>query len=252
MESIDGVRAGNLLALIDSKFDGSQTKFSAAIGHDRPTQVNHWLRGFKKMSNASARLIETKLGLPDFAFDQPGFIEVFAEHGFPTVSAKSLDEVTRNEAAHRVRGVLSGPIHPDAVRFFAHRLDLERKTTADEPVLSLELSRPAARKLIGGDDPTNVRIFAMPGDSMAPTIGPQDLTFIDLAVSTFDRDGIYLFSFGDSTFLKRLQRVGSKVAVISDNAAYSTWHIEEEDLDRLQLIARVLSTVPLSSARVFV
>lgn len=250
MESIDAIRAGNLLALIDRKFGGSQTKFSAAIGHERPTQVNHWLRGFKRMSNVSARLIETKLGLPDFAFDQPGFIEVFADHGFPTVSPKSVGEVSRNEAAHRVREALSRPIQPDAVRIFAHRLGTG-KTVSDEPVLSLELSRPAARRLVGSDDPTTIRIFAMPGDSMAPTIGPQDLTFVDLAVSSFDRDGIYLFSYGESMFLKRLQRVGSSIAVISDNAAYSTWQIEEKDGDRLQVIGRVVSTVPLSSARVF-
>lgn len=57
-----------LEALIDSRFDGNQKRFAAAIGRS-PGQVNQWMTGFRNIGDGVARHIEMKLRLGEGYFD---------------------------------------------------------------------------------------------------------------------------------------------------------------------------------------
>ena len=58
--------------------------------------------------------------------------------------------------------------------------------------------------------------------------------------SHFDGDGVYVFVFGKTLHVKRLQMQRDRLAVISDNPIYEKWYVEPEDEDAFYVMAKVL------------
>lgn len=83
-------------------------------------------------------------------------------------------------------------------------------------------------ELYRGMNPESVEIISIKGDSMNPTFSHGDLLFVDISVQEYDGDGIYVFTYDNHTFVKRIQKTGSKFTVISDNPRYKEWDIEQE------------------------
>lgn len=69
MKAIEQVRRENLKQAIVELFGENQTAAAAAMGKDRPTQINHWLSGAKNISTPSARAIEVAFKLQEFWLD---------------------------------------------------------------------------------------------------------------------------------------------------------------------------------------
>ncbi|WP_394662239.1 XRE family transcriptional regulator [uncultured Pantoea sp.] len=109
-----------------------------------------------------------------------------------------------------------------------------------EVIRSIEYVPDQARVIFGNRPETSVKLINVRGDSMEGTIEPGDLIFVDVAVSTFDGDGIYVFDFNGDMFVKRLQKVKREIIVISDNPRYRQWSISEEELSMLHVAGRVM------------
>ncbi|QHB17887.1 S24 family peptidase [Mannheimia pernigra] len=75
---------------------------------------------------------------------------------------------------------------------------------------------------------------------MSPTIESGEMLFVNIKVNTFESDGVYVFSYGETLHIKRLQMAGDVLRVISDNTKYPMWEINEENYDKFQIHARVL------------
>ena len=116
-------------------------------------------------------------------------------------------------------------------------------------VRSIELDPEYARRLVGNRPFTNIEIGNARGDSMTPTIAPGDLLFLDKTVTYFDGDGIYAFCFDGECYVKRLQKIGSKIVVLSDNSKYQPWCIEKDGLNMLYIQSKVISSVPFNINR---
>ncbi|WGE32531.1 helix-turn-helix transcriptional regulator [Actinobacillus genomosp. 2] len=82
-------------------------------------------------------------------------------------------------------------------------------------------------------------IINVTGDSMEPTINSGDLLFVDIKKPMYQGDGIYVFSYGDTIFVKRLQLAGDKLLVISDNQFYLPWEITAENEDKFVIHGKV-------------
>jgi phage repressor protein C with HTH and peptisase S24 domain len=78
------------------------------------------------------------------------------------------------------------------------------------------------------------------GDSMADTIEPGDLIFVDISINEFDGDGIYVFGFDDKIYVKRLQMIPDKILVISDNPKYREWSVDKSNEDRFYVFGKVM------------
>lgn len=109
-----------------------------------------------------------------------------------------------------------------------------------EVIRSIEYVPDQARVIFGNRPETSVKLINVRGDSMEGTIEPGDLIFVDVAVSNFDGDGIYVFDFNGDMFVKRLQKVKSELIVISDNPRYREWTISEEEMSMLHVAGRVM------------
>lgn len=109
-----------------------------------------------------------------------------------------------------------------------------------EKIRAIEYTTEQARSMFNGRPQESVKVVTVNGDSMEGTINPGDEIFVDISVNHFDGDGIYVFVFGRSLHVKRLQMLKDRLAVISDNPAYERWFIENDEEDQLFVMAKVL------------
>jgi phage repressor protein C with HTH and peptisase S24 domain len=111
----------------------------------------------------------------------------------------------------------------------------------------LEVRDAEALAIVGRKQNGAIRMSGIGGDSMAPTLNPKDIVFIDTDIDRFDTDGIYFFMYDNSLYCKRLQKIQrGTIAVISDNKSYAPWHITTDDPTPWNVLARVLSVLPLA------
>ncbi|WJM83245.1 XRE family transcriptional regulator [Pectobacterium brasiliense] len=118
--------------------------------------------------------------------------------------------------------------------------------TFPELISSIEVPRDKVYELFGRQSLEGVKLINVDGDSMMPTLCPRDLLFIDTKIDHFTGDGIYVFNFEDSTFVKRLQKVkGRKLAVLSDNEKYPPFFIESHEMHELYIFGKLIKHLPL-------
>ncbi|HBB9912997.1 TPA: helix-turn-helix transcriptional regulator [Citrobacter freundii] len=109
-----------------------------------------------------------------------------------------------------------------------------------ETIRAIEYTTEQARALFGNRPATHVKVITVNGDSMDGTISPGDQIFVDTSVTHFDGDGVYVFVFGKTLHVKRLQMQRDRLAVLSDNPIYEKWYVEPEDEDAFYVMAKVL------------
>ncbi|MGK3359910.1 LexA family transcriptional regulator [Citrobacter portucalensis] len=113
-------------------------------------------------------------------------------------------------------------------------------------VSSIEIPEERIFELFGRRSLDGIVMINVDGDSMMPTLCPKDLLFIDSKVEQFSGDGVYVFNFEDSTFVKRLQKVkGRRLAVLSDNEHYPPFFIEEHEMNELYIFGKLIRCLPL-------
>lgn len=111
----------------------------------------------------------------------------------------------------------------------------------------LEVRDAEALAIAGREQTGAIRMSGIGGDSMAPTLNPKDIVFVDTEIQRFDTDGIYFFMYDNSLYCKRLQKIQRGIiAVISDNKNYAPWEITADDPTSWKVLARVLSVLPLA------
>lgn len=82
-------------------------------------------------------------------------------------------------------------------------------------------------------------IINISGDSMEPTLQNGDLLYVDTRKNYYCGDGIYVFSFGDAIYVKRLQLAGNRLLIHSDNKYYDTWDINAENEHQFTIHGKV-------------
>jgi len=105
---------------------------------------------------------------------------------------------------------------------------------------AIEYSNDQAVIMFGGRTSTGVKVINVRGDSMASTIEPGDLIFVDVNINEFDGDGIYVFGFDGKVYVKRLQMIPDQLLVISDNPKYREWNITKDNEHRFHIFGKVL------------
>ncbi|MDU1195659.1 XRE family transcriptional regulator [Kluyvera ascorbata] len=109
-----------------------------------------------------------------------------------------------------------------------------------EVLHAIEYTTEHAKSLFGNRSEEVVKVMTVNGDSMASTFNSGDRVFVDISVRHFLTDGVYVFVFGKTFHLKRLQMQGNRLAVLSDNPAYEKWYITEESQDDLYVMGKAI------------
>ena len=121
-------------------------------------------------------------------------------------------------------------------------------TRAEQGLLAQEFDLDFFRRQFGRTDAKNLKIIAVKGDSMAPTLESGDLLYVDVAENYFSADGLYVFTFDEHTFVKRLQKRGREMWAMSDNKEkYEPWQIHTDD--PIYIHGRVVFSLPMKMKR---
>lgn len=118
-------------------------------------------------------------------------------------------------------------------------------------VTRLEMGVDYAQELVGNTNKSgNVKLFTAAGDSMAPTISPRDLLFVDTACKDMRGEGIYLIFHADGLVCKRLLKLGKKIRVCSDNVTHKDkdWDWTDKD-ETTRIVGKVVASLPLAIRR---
>lgn len=143
---------------------------------------------------------------------------------------------------------VSEPQNPNTVRIDI--LDVEASagngaylSPTEQGLLSQEFDLTFFRQQFGRADAKHLKLITVKGDSMAPTLESGDLLYVDISENYFAADGLYVFTFDGQTFIKRLQKVGKEMFVISDNPTYKEWTFTQDD--DVFIHGRVIFSMPM-------
>lgn len=143
---------------------------------------------------------------------------------------------------------VSEPQNPNTVR--VDILDVEASagngaylSPTEQGLLSQEFDLTFFRQQFGRADAKHLKLITVKGDSMAPTLESGDLLYVDISENYFAADGLYVFTFDGQTFIKRLQKVGKEMLVISDNPTYKEWTFTQGD--DVFIHGRVVFSMPM-------
>lgn len=228
METKD-FRRNNLRTLMDSYVREGKTKaqFADAIGLPA-SQLSQLIsvNATRNVGDIIARRVEANLGLlrgwldvphsdVSFDLDNDSGKETNKDNPF------NLQNLARNYTDHPYRLEL---------------LDAEHscgggRVNGDYPdiIQSIEVDPEYAKRMFGGRPASSLKLTTADGDSMIGTIDPGELVVIDVTVRTFRSDGIYAFTYGEGSHIKRLQMLKDKIVVISDNEKYDRWEINADN-----------------------
>lgn len=244
MKSIEQIRRENLREVIASRFNGSQTAAAAALGKDRPTQINHWLGGMKNMSSASARSIEKTLGLGSFWLD--------TEHIPPNVGAPDtgqedalIKRLLPDDKGNVIAWERPDDLEPDENRVWIDRYDYH--FSAGTGLIQWEVREKKALPFdVGffkalGSKPKDCKLLTVRGDSMEPFLFNRDMMMID-STRTHVRDGkVYAIFFEDEPLVKQIfKQVGGGIVLHSYNSRYPDREVPAESMALVKIVGEVI------------
>lgn len=97
--------------------------------------------------------------------------------------------------------------------------------------------------------PANIRVLTVQGDSMSPEINSGDVLFIDVSVTHFVTDAIYVMNYAGRPMVKRLQaRRDGSVLIKSTNESYDPETVPASELHELYVSGRVIGVWRFSRA----
>jgi len=122
-------------------------------------------------------------------------------------------------------------IDPDAAYRITHLKIHESEKHFPDMFHAIEIAYPALCELIGFvPDPGRLMLITGRGDSMLPTIQPGEALIVDVKITCYDGDGLYLVNLGHSQQVKRLLDRGKTIEVHSDNKRYEPFPLPEESV----------------------
>lgn len=187
----------------------TQEKFGSIIGKTNAC-VNQWIKGKRDLSTADIEKICDSFSVsPNFLYDRENNLTIpsdIVKIDVLDVSAccgNGITNISENVIGHQ---------------FVSKNLLKEFTFTA----------------------PENIKIIRAVGDSMIPTINPQDMIWIDMSVKEPSSDGLYLLTVGQDLMIKRIQinPFNNQVQVKSDNPAYAP--ILLNDYKEISCIGKVI------------
>jgi phage repressor protein C with HTH and peptisase S24 domain len=211
----------------------SDEKLAAAIGRDRTT-VTKVINGDVRFDLAFVEGFASVLDVsPEDVLEHVG-VALEAGRVAPSAKASAPENASRRQVSDQpvTRSVGGGEV------VLIPRLDLSLPMGPGATVDDYVEEEPVAfdigyLRAFTRTPPHRLRLAAGAGDSMFPTLVPNDLVWIDTTQNQLlHADRIYAASINGGAAIKRLRPVagGSKVLVISDNKTVEPYEVDAQDV----------------------
>ena len=76
---------------------------------------------------------------------------------------------------------------------------------------------------------------------MSPTLEDGDSVIIDTSVTSIRADSVFVFFWDGCAYIKRIQRIGRILKIISDNPLYEAWTLDPSEERGFRVIGRVVT-----------
>ncbi|RIY32372.1 hypothetical protein CKF54_04970 [Psittacicella hinzii] len=152
------------------------------------------------------------------------------------LATDGFNNLPSNEPAKKEVSVKSEPVllPEDMPGFFIEMLEVEASAgpgTYNEGYAASQqvfISNSEYYRNLYTENPANLRVLKIRGDSMEPLLHDGQTCIVRLE-NSFTSSGIYVFTYGDVTFIKRLQKSRDSYIAISENIKYPPFIIEESN-----------------------
>lgn len=105
----------------------------------------------------------------------------------------------------------------------------------------MSVSLQYLRRTLSYSSASNLAIITGYGDSMEGTFSDGDLLLVDRGVTEIRIDAVYVLCLAEELYIKRIQRrPDGTLLMLSDNHKYPPYEIKNGELQRFQVLARVL------------
>lgn len=110
-------------------------------------------------------------------------------------------------------------------------------------VQMIQVNTSWIRRHCGDANPRALNVLCVDGDSMSPTLEDGDFVIVDTSVNNIYTDSIFAFLIDNDLYIKRIQRLGRRLKVISDNKMYDAYELGPSDLEHgFKVVGRVVTT----------
>jgi phage repressor protein C with HTH and peptisase S24 domain len=226
MNDIFATRRKRLLQLIQTRFEGNQTKFADAIGRGNAyvsfLLAEPGLQHSKNLGEKLASHIEATLGLPEKWLDG-GDDLVLKDR--PVAALTAANEGMYELIPRRLIKLSAGNGNPI----------FEEDESAPPLAFRKEwLMREGLRA-------EDLVLAQAKGNSMEPRIFDGDDILINKGAKGREiKDGkIYALRYGDELRVKRIFKKVNSILLVSDNPTYPDEEVAASDLDKLHIIGRI-------------
>ena len=112
----------------------------------------------------------------------------------------------------------------------------------------IEVNKNWIHRFCGTANAHALNIIAITGDSMSPTLNDGDFVIVDTSAKHAYTDAMFAYTQHDDLFVKRFQRTGRDLVIISDNERYKPFKLTPEDMnDGFKVIGRVVTTCKITA-----
>ncbi|PXY91390.1 S24 family peptidase [Gilliamella apis] len=192
------------------------------IPQKEKSYISQLISGKASFGEKSARRLESDYGMPPFYLDKSNIDD-----------SSKIDNVYDNDNKNNNYVIEVLNITASAGHGFLNNDIIE-------VIKCIEYDNDQAKTLFNGMPSSNLKVINVSGDSMQGTFECGDAIYIDITVNQFQSDGIYVFTFGNGLYVKRLQMIKNKLVVLSDNKQYRDWEITTDEFDQLYIHGKVM------------
>lgn len=113
----------------------------------------------------------------------------------------------------------------------------------------IKVNHQWVNRYCGNANRRSLNIISITGDSMMPTLADGDFVVIDVSATRVYTDSMFAFNIDDDIFVKRFQRQGRNLKVISDNPRYESYTLTPIDMEHgFRVLGRVVTTCQIRAA----
>ena len=120
-------------------------------------------------------------------------------------------------------------------------LGIARPDDHEDVIDRLRVSTAWLRRNINATSHASLAVITGYGDSMEGTFSDGDLLLVDRGITDIKIDAVYVLALNGELYIKRLQRrPDGTILMLSDNEKYKPYEIKDGELDRFEVLGRVL------------
>ena len=240
------LRRRNLRALIDTRFDRSQSSFRDATGISL-SQIGQWLNdkidGSRNMGEKSARRIEAACTLPHGWLDTDhGEIEAISPNPHGPLNPRA-ELVQQEDQILLWENPTDLP--PDELRVWIDRFDLVCSAGCGSVQWEVRQKRALPFTIdffkAIGSKPEDCKLAVSRGDSMEPFLFDHDMIMIDTSRTTPKDGNVYAICFENEMLVKQLfKQAGGALTLHSYNSKYPDRTVPANDTTQFEIVGQIV------------